>query len=171
MSAAVCRAPAFHDSAAFAFTAALESRWREIHAEFLAVERELVDYVERHLYDDGWQVFGLWNLPHREPLVDSARRCPVTAALIESLLPGHGAAAFSVLQPRTRIRPHTGKPGPFLRCHLGLEVPAGDCRLRVEDQSRGWQAGRTLVFDDRLEHEAWNETDERRVILLLDFVP
>lgn len=163
--------PAFHDPAAFPFLAELELHWRDIHAEFLAVQEELADYLETRLYDAGWQVFGLWNLPHREPLDGGVQRCPRTAALIERLVPAHGAVAFSVLQPGTRIKPHEGKPGPYLRCHLALEVPAGDCAIRVAGQVQGWQQGRAIVLDDRLEHEAWNMAHERRVVLLFDFIP
>lgn len=161
----------FHDAARFPFIAELERQWRDIHAEFLAVQDALIDYVEPDLYDQGWQVFGLWNLPHREPLTAGVQRCPRTAALIERLVPSHGAVAFSVLRPGTRIKPHQGKPGPYLRCHLGLEVPPGDCAIRVSGETRGWQEGRALVLDDRLEHEAWNLAQQRRVVLLFDFIP
>ncbi|HEY0588816.1 MAG TPA: aspartyl/asparaginyl beta-hydroxylase domain-containing protein [Pseudoduganella sp.] len=161
----------FHDAARFPFIAELERQWQDIHAEFLAVQDALIDYVESHLYDQGWQVFGLWNLPHREPLTEGVQRCRRTAALIERLVPSHGAVAFSVLTPGTRIKPHQGKPGPYLRCHLGLEVPPGDCAIRVAGETRGWQEGRALVLDDRLEHEAWNLAQQRRVVLLFDFIP
>lgn len=162
---------AFPDPANFHFLAALEAQWQTIHAEFLAVQHELVNYVEAHLYERGWQVVGLWNLPHREPLPESPLRCPQTAALIEKHVPSHGAVAFSVLESGTRIRPHCGRPGPYLRAHLGLEVPEGDCRIRVANEIRSWSVGRALVLDDRLEHEAWNGSGERRVVLLFDFIP
>ena len=83
----------------------------------------------------------------------------------------HGAVGFSVLRADTRIASHQGYPGLFLRCHLGLEVPDGDCALKVGDEVRHWQTGKVLIFDDRLQHEAWNMTAQERVILLLDFVP
>jgi beta-hydroxylase len=162
---------AFPDAATFGFIAELEANWETIHREFRSVEHAAADYLETHLYDKGWQVFGLWNLPHREAFKGAAERCPATAALIERLVPTHGAVAFSVLQPGTRIHPHRGRPGPYLRCHLGLEVPAGDCAIRVAGERRRWETGRALVLDDRLEHEAWNATRERRVVLLFDFIP
>ena len=76
-----------------------------------------------------------------------------------------------MLQPMTRILPHQGYRGEFLRCHLGLEVPPGDCALKVEEETRRWEVGKVLVFDDRVTHEAWNLTDGERVVLLFDFVP
>jgi aspartyl/asparaginyl beta-hydroxylase (cupin superfamily) len=41
----------------------------------------------------------------------------------------------------------------------------------VGSEVTGWEAGRAIVLDDRLEHEAWNRAAERRVVLLFDFVP
>jgi beta-hydroxylase len=161
----------FYRPEEFAFTAVLEQHWERIYAEFLEIEHQLSDYAERKLYQQGWQVFGLWNLPHREPLQGMRSQCPFTYALIEALIPSHGAVAFSVLQPGTEIKPHTGAPGDFLRCHLALEVPEGDCALSVAGHTRNWAAGRTMVFDDRLEHAAWNRSAARRVVLLLDFIP
>jgi beta-hydroxylase len=160
----------FHDGGAFAFVAVLERHWREIHAEYDAVRAQVVDWEERELYDEGWGVFALYDFPHGHPVPANVARCPRTAALIAAHIPRHGAAGFSVLAPRTRIRPHLGYQGPFLRCHLGLEVPAGDAALRVGAETRRWQAGRALVFDDRVEHEAWNMTDEPRAVLLVDVV-
>lgn len=161
----------FPDPGQFAFAAELRSYWRTIHDEFRANEAALGPYLETALYDQGWQVLGLWNLPHREPLPDAAARFPRTAALVGRLAPSHGVVAFSVLAPGTHIHPHRGRPGPYLRCHLGLEVPQGDCAIRVAGASRGWGEGDLLVLDDRLEHEAWNRTPTRRVVLLFDFVP
>ncbi|MBI2322819.1 MAG: aspartyl/asparaginyl beta-hydroxylase domain-containing protein, partial [Chloroflexi bacterium] len=137
--------------------------------EYLGITAELVDWHERKLYDQGWKVFGLFDFPGGAPLPENTRKCPVTASLVERHIPRHGAAGFSVLRPRTRIRPHQGYQGDFLRCHLGLRIPAGDCGLRVGDETRSWETGKAVIFDDRLDHEAWNLTDEERVVLLIDF--
>jgi beta-hydroxylase len=149
----------------------LRRRWREILAEYLAVRDLAVDWVERDLYGRGWKVFGLYDFPSGAPLGDNVARCPLTAQLIARHVPRHGAAGFSVLRPGTRIRAHRGYPGEFLRCHLGLRVPHGDCGLRVGGELRRWRAGAALVLDDRFEHEAWNRTPRERVVLLVDFVP
>jgi hypothetical protein len=84
----------FHDPNKFAFIAELQTHWRDIYSEFLSVQYQLIDYVEPELYGQGWKVFGLWNLPHREPLTEGTLRCPITASLIERLVPSHGAVAF-----------------------------------------------------------------------------
>lgn len=160
-----------HDPAAFPFAAALAARWREIHAEYLGIRDRLVDWIEPELYGQGWKVFGLYDFPHGAPIADHVALCPVTASLVARHVPAHGAAGFSVLQPGTRIKPHVGYAGRFLRFHLGLDVPAGDCALRVGERTVSWHNGAPLVFDDRGEHEAWNLTERDRAILLVDFVP
>lgn len=161
----------FHNPEKFSFTAELEKNWKKIYQEFLEIQNELIDYVEPNLYDKGWKIFGLWNMPHREPILNSPLRCRLTSTLIEQLVPSHGAVAFSVLNPGAHIFPHQGKEGPYLRCHLPLEIPEGDCRIRVADQTVKWSLGKALILDDRLEHEAWNFSNERRVVLLFDFIP
>ena len=162
----MCRAPSD-----CRFAAVLEAHWPTIRDEFRGVRHELIDWFERELYGEGWKVFGLFDFPHGRPIAANVAKCPVTASLIAEHVPRHGAAGFSVLAPRTRIRPHVGYQGDFLRCHLGLEIPDGDCGLRVGDTTRRWDEGRVLVFDDRADHEAWNMSDAPRAVLLIDFVP
>ena len=161
----------FHPRAAADFADALEAQWRAIRQEYLDIRAELIDWFEPELYDRGWKVFGLFDFPHGRPIDANIAKCPITAGLIATHVPRHGAAGFSVLQPQTRIRPHHGYAGDFLRVHLGLEIPGGDCGMTVAGETRRWQAGAVTVFDDRAEHAAWNLTDEDRVVLLLDFIP
>lgn len=161
----------FHDASRFPFAARLQQSWRAIALEYAQVAGELVDWFERELYGEGWKVYGLYDFPHGRPLAGNIARCPLSAALVADAIPRHGAAGFSVLRPRTRIQPHRGFPGEFLRCHLALKVPGGDCGLKVGGETRRWREGEALVFDDRVEHEAWNDAAEERVILLVDFIP
>lgn len=161
----------FYDPSRFAFLPVLERHAQEIYAEYRGIAAETIDWFERELYGEGWKVYGLYDFPHGRPMAENIVRCPLTAALVRDHVPTHGAAGFSVLRPRTRIQPHCGYPGSFLRCHLALRVPAGDCRLRVGDEVRAWEEGKAFVFDDRVRHDAWNMTDEERVVLLIDFVP
>jgi aspartyl/asparaginyl beta-hydroxylase (cupin superfamily) len=74
---------------------------------------------------------------------------------------------FSILAPRTRIPPHVGVNNARLIVHLPLIVPPG-CGFRVGGQTRPWEPGRAFVFDDTIEHEAWNDSDEPRAVLILD---
>ncbi len=117
-----------------------------------------------------WSAWFFWEdgVRHEE----NCARCPATAALLDSLplldLPGKGPTAmFSILEPHTRIPPHTGSSNVRTTVHLPLIVPQG-CGLRVGSETRTPEAGRAWAFDDTIEHEAWNDSDAPRAILILD---
>lgn len=74
---------------------------------------------------------------------------------------------FSVLQPHSRIEPHTGMTNARVIAHFPLVVPA-DCGFRVDGETREWEPGKALIFDDMQVHEAWNDSDEMRVVLIAD---
>jgi aspartyl/asparaginyl beta-hydroxylase (cupin superfamily) len=74
---------------------------------------------------------------------------------------------FSLLRPGAHIPPHCGLVNTRLICHLPLIVPTG-CRFRVGNEVREWRKGVTWAFDDTIEHEAWNDSKETRVILLFE---
>lgn len=156
----------FYDKSLFPWLAPLEDNWQVIRDEMLAAGGdEFLPYVERHLYNHGWSVYGLYAWGIR--LDVHCEACPRTTELIERI-PGLFTAGFSRLNPRTHIRAHTGGPEGVLRLHLPLLAPEG-CRFRVGDETRPWREGEAFVFDDCLEHEAWNDGASPRVVLLLDF--
>jgi len=74
---------------------------------------------------------------------------------------------FSILRPRTRIPPHTGVANTRLVLHLPLIVPE-ECGFRVGGETRQWREGEAWVFDDTIEHEAWNNSDKPRAVLICD---
>jgi aspartate beta-hydroxylase len=99
-------------------------------------------------------------------------RCPETvkalAAVPQTEITGRAPTAFfSILRPRSRIPPHTGVTNCRTIIHLPLIVPEG-CGLRVGGETRSWQVGEALAFDDTIEHEAWNDSDQLRAVLILD---
>lgn len=103
---------------------------------------------------------------------DHLARCPKTAALLQAApladVPGQAPTVFfSILEPHTRIPPHTGVTNTRLVVHLPLILPAG-CGFRVGSETREWRLGHAWVFDDTLEHEAWNNSDQFRAILIMD---
>jgi aspartyl/asparaginyl beta-hydroxylase (cupin superfamily) len=117
-----------------------------------------------------WSSFFLWKDGARQD--GACKLCPQTAALLERLplayQPGYAPTAmFSALDPHTRIPAHTGSTNVRLLCHLPLILP-GPARFRVGAETRAWKMGEAWVFDDTIEHEAWNDADELRVILILD---
>jgi ornithine lipid ester-linked acyl 2-hydroxylase len=157
----------FYEANEFEFTRTLETNWLKIRQELAALPtKHFIDWSERYLYQTGWQTFGLY--AYGVKIDKNCRLCPQTTRLIEQI-PGLLTAGFSALAPGTHIAPHTGYPDGVLRCHLGLVIPDRNCAIRVGDTTRSWQAGKCLIFDDTLNHEAWNKSDRLRVVLLLDF--
>jgi aspartyl/asparaginyl beta-hydroxylase (cupin superfamily) len=76
-------------------------------------------------------------------------------------------ALWSLLKPGTHIQPHHGLLNTRLICHIPLIVPH-NCAIRVGNETRSWREGEALIFDDSFEHEAWNKSNETRVILLFE---
>ncbi len=183
----VPRLPAipFFERRDFPWVEALESRTAAITAELqslIAGQRdEFKPYVEyapgtpvnqwRELnHSSRWSSYFLWR--NGEPLEDRLQRCPETAAALRAvemadiggLCPN---AMFSALAPHTHIPPHHGETNARLVVHLPLIVPA-NCRYRVGFEHRTWTVGEVLLFDDSIEHEARNDSDELRVVLIFD---
>jgi aspartyl/asparaginyl beta-hydroxylase (cupin superfamily) len=121
-------------------------------------------------HNDAWAARFL--IQHGRNHDDTRARCPQTAALLDTLplfdLPGRGPVAFfSLLKPRTRIPPHTGATNIRTIIHLPLIVPE-NCRFRVGNDVRPWVEGEAFAFDDTIEHEAVNESDQLRAVLIID---
>ena len=161
----------FYDSALFPFTTALEEQWRVVRTELDdLISTDFMAWPEHSIYGNrGWDTFGLYAFGQRQK--QNCLRCRGTDELVRKI-PGLMMAGFSRLAPGTHIKPHRGYEGyagHVLRAHLALDVPAG-CSIRVLDQTRSWVEGKCLVFDDSFEHEAWNQGDRPRTVLLLDFL-
>lgn len=118
--------------------------------------------------DPGWKTFFFRAFGHRDEAALAA--CPATARLLERV-PGLETAFYSVLPPHAHVPAHCGVTKGLVRAHLALVVPgeAGACRIRIGGELRGWTPGELLLFDDTVNHEVWNDTDEDRVVLLFDF--
>jgi aspartate beta-hydroxylase len=175
----------FHDRELFPWLEPLERATEDIRRELIQLLEEdagglepYVDYPDTAPLDQwaglnrsaAWSAYHLWK--NGEVIEDHARRCPKTMAAIGALpqptVPGRWPAAmFSVLSPRTRIPPHTGVANTRLVLHLPLIVPEG-CGFRVGAETRSWKVGEAWVFDDTIEHEAWNGSDAQRIILICD---
>lgn len=167
----------FHDTADFPWIAKLEANWTEIRAEAAAVLGDLervpplaaISPDHRRIAPAGkWRSYFFHGYGYR---VDAnCAACPKTAALLDEV-PGLNSALFSILVPGTHIPAHTGVTKAILTCHLGIQVPqkAEDCRMRVADRFTTWREGKAFVFDDIYQHEVWNDTDETRIILLVQF--
>ena len=174
----------FYDRAAFPWAQALEADTAAIREELQAVLRAgdrfgpyMQPSPDRPAFDNN----GLLNDPswsachlirNGEEVAANAALCPVTLNALRRLplcrIPGRTPTAlFSLLHPGTHIPPHHGFLNTRLICHLPLIVPPG-CALRVGNETRPWKEGELLVFDDTMEHEAWNKSSDLRVVLLFD---
>jgi beta-hydroxylase len=118
--------------------------------------------------DAAWKIFPLIAYGVRSDL--NIERCPDTWRIVRRI-PGLRTAMFSILEPGKRIPPHRGPYNGVLRLHLGLLVPEPFDKLgiRVGPEHCQWRAGRVLIFDDAYEHEAWNDTEQLRAVLFVDF--
>ncbi|MGZ8326885.1 MAG: aspartyl/asparaginyl beta-hydroxylase domain-containing protein [Allosphingosinicella sp.] len=117
-----------------------------------------------------WGALHLWRDGRRDEAV--CARVPETAAAVEALplsdLPGRTPTVFfSLLQPGTHLPAHSGVSNVRTIIHLPLIVPPG-CAFRVGGETREWEVGRAWAFDDTIEHEAWNRSDQVRAILIFD---
>ena len=117
-----------------------------------------------------WSSYFLWL--NGQPQQKHIQRCPETAAALAAIgMADIGGlcpnAMFSALAPHTHIPPHHGETNARLVVHLPLIVPE-NCRYRVGFEHRTWKVGEVLIFDDSIEHEARNDSDELRVVLIFD---
>lgn len=174
----------FHDRSAFPFLDAVEAATPDIRTELMQVlpdEAAFQPYIQSDpgrprreqaglLDNPAWSAFYLWKDGAVVP--ENAARCPRTMAVMESVplcrAPNRSPSVlFSLLKPGARIPPHNGMVNTRLICHLPLVVP-GPCPFRVGNETREWAEGKAWVFDDTIEHEAWNPTSQTRVILLFE---
>lgn len=168
---------AYYDAEEFPWTRELEARWRDIAAELKSIlgQRERIPNFQdvspeqaAITGDDKWKTYILYAYGARAN--HNCRECPATSAAVERI-PGMKTAFFSILAPGKHIPAHRGPYKGLLRCHLGLMVPEqGSCRIQVAGRSARWREGKTLLFDDTFEHEAWNESAHDRVVLFIDFL-
>ena len=166
-----------YDPALFPWIAPLEAHAQEIKAELKAIldlraaipPLASISPDHRRIAPPGkWKSFFLHGYGYR--VEENIRRCPVTAALVAKV-PGLNSAFFSILEPGAHIPRHRGVTKAILTAHLGLKVPANRaaCRMQVANEIVQWTEGRTAVFDDTFHHEVWNDSDELRAILLIQF--
>ena len=117
---------------------------------------------------DNWKTFVFYVFGKR--VDENCQLCPATAQVLDAL-PSLQNAWFSILAPGYQIPAHRGPTRAILRAHLPLIVPDDwkNCWIRIHDQRYHWSYGQCIVFDDTYEHEVHNDTDQRRVVLFLDF--
>lgn len=175
----------FFDRSHFPWLAELEAATADIREELLSLlaspDPGLAPYIDmppgtpQNLWSEldkspNWSALHLWR--DGERIEEVCARALRTAELVESMplahIPGRAPAVFfSILKAGKRIPPHTGVTNIRSIVHLPLIVPDG-CGFRVGGETREWREGEAFVFDDTIEHEAWNESSQDRALLILD---
>jgi aspartate beta-hydroxylase len=175
------KAKKYFDPSRFAGVAEIERETEAVREEFLALAESRRDQWSSRLRglhstegradgDGAWSMIPL--IRNGRVVEEFASRCPRTMALANALdLPDipliSPSLYFSVLEPNSRIEPHVGITNARVIAHFPLIVPE-DCGFRVGGETRRWEPGKALVFDDMTTHEAWNDSDRIRVVLIAD---
>ncbi len=174
----------FYPRAQFPWLDAVEAATDDIRSELLQVladDTAFEPYLQGdpsrpYKSQDGmlnnadWSAFYLWKNGRR--IEQNAARCPKTMLALEHVPLARfthrsPSVLFSLLKPGARIPPHNGLANIRLICHLPLIIPP-NCGFRVGNDQREWVEGKAWVFDDTIEHEAWNRSDQTRVVLLFE---
>lgn len=160
----------FWEPSQFEWVARLEAQYETIKCELLQL-RDSFSFGP-HPQPDLIRA-GAWAEYHffagETKLEQNCARCPQTTEIIESIVEDKffHLGYFSALAPGTSLKPHCGTSNLKLRCHLGLCIP-DDCGIRVGAETRSWEEGKCIIFDDSFFHQAWNNSDRTRIVLLID---
>ncbi|XP_018534657.1 aspartyl/asparaginyl beta-hydroxylase isoform X3 [Lates calcarifer] len=152
----------------------LERNWKTIRDEALAMMDQNTGVFipeEENLREKGeWGQYTLWQQGRK--VGNACEGVPKTCSLLEKYPEAtgckRGQIKFSVMQPGTHVWPHTGPTNCRLRMHLGLVIPKQGCKIRCTNQTREWEEGKVLIFDDSFEHEVWQDADSYRLIFIVD---
>lgn len=174
----------FAEAADFDWIPTVEAAFEDILEEARTLQREQAEFGAYLKSDDSrpaydvhglqdnadWGAFYLWY--NGEPVPENQARCPKTTAVMESVpLVFSGRRCpnvlFSRLKAGAKIPPHNGMINTRLICHLSLIIP-NDCGFRVGNDVREWEPGKVFLFDDTIEHEAWNNSNEDRIVLIFE---
>jgi len=168
-----------YDVGEFAWAMDVEREWHLVRAELdnlltrkeeLPALHEISSEVRSVSTDRGWKtfIFAAYGVKSEQAI----RLCPQTWRILQRI-PGLKTAMFSVFEPGKHLKPHRGPYNGVLRLHFGLIVPDTPPRtvaIRVDNEVCQWEEGKVLIFDDSYEHEAWNRSEQTRVVLFVDFV-
>ncbi|XP_055625163.1 aspartyl/asparaginyl beta-hydroxylase isoform X2 [Toxorhynchites rutilus septentrionalis] len=151
----------------------IRSQWAAIRDEGLKLLNSVGSFRDEaeNLRDTGdWKQFELFARGQR--IEKNCARAPLTCKLVEQFTAARsckrGQVKFSVMHPGTHVWPHCGPTNCRIRAHLGLKVPSSTF-IRVATETRSWENGKWLIFDDSFEHEVWHNGTSTRLVLIVDF--
>lgn len=161
----------WHDPDAFPWVRAFEDRADAIRQELLSLRGvprsgfQPYDADHPDVHEGTWNMYYFELFGHRWE--KHLAQCPETAAALAAIPRLTGTVSFSALTPDTHVKAHCGDMNAKIRCQLGLVGTEG-CEIRVGAETRSWQNGKCILFDDSFEHEVWHRGTETRVVLILD---
>ena len=166
--------PAFYNREELLWTKILEDNWEVIRDELVGLMEDDPERLQPYKINKSmsfppnhWKTMGLifWNIKNHK----NCRKCPETMRILK-MLPSCTSASLSILESGSNINPHQGDTDAVIRCHMGLVIPGSlpDCGFQVDKEIRPWEEGKTLPFCDAQTHAAWNNTDGRRYVMILD---
>uniref|UniRef100_A0A8C6E8S8 Aspartyl/asparaginyl beta-hydroxylase n=1 Tax=Moschus moschiferus TaxID=68415 RepID=A0A8C6E8S8_MOSMO len=152
----------------------LERNWKLIRDEGLAAmdkTQGLFLPEDENLREKGdWSQFTLWQQGRKNE--NACKGAPKTCSLLDKFPETtgcrRGQIKYSIMHPGTHVWPHTGPTNCRLRMHLGLVIPKEGCKIRCANETRTWEEGKVLIFDDSFEHEVWQDATSFRLIFIVD---
>ena len=170
----------FWNASDFEWAKYLESKYAEIRKEFDAVNSNMKKLMQEgnniwagaltedaNSYGEGWKTLVLMNRGRWDPV--NLNMFPKTSkAVHESGIPAT-EVFFASMKGPSEIKKHTDFTNFVLTSHLAVDIPySGEnkCRITVGDETRQWINGDVMVFDTSLIHDAVNESDQMRYILM-----
>ncbi|CAH9064009.1 hypothetical protein PSECIP111951_03024 [Pseudoalteromonas holothuriae] len=166
--------PNFYATEQYPWVTVIEENWEVIRDELTALVAEKPERLQPYYINKSmsfppnhWKTMGLyfWRIKmHR-----NCRRCPKTMAILDRI-PNLTAASLSILEPNSNINPHQGDTDAVIRGHLGLSIPAEipAAGFQVGKEIKSWENGKVLLFCDAHSHTAWNNTEQRRLVMIFD---
>ncbi|MBC7696040.1 MAG: aspartyl/asparaginyl beta-hydroxylase domain-containing protein [Burkholderiales bacterium] len=151
---------------------------KELEMNYQIILNELDSYLKEHIFESQfnttmvenskfWKVRSLrvWGVE----MYSIQKYFPETLRLLSGI-DGVINIGFNLLEPKAVIKTHCGDTNAIIRCHLGLIIPEenNNCALKVNNEIRNWQQGKVIGFTDAYDHEAWNKTNQKRIIMLFD---
>ncbi len=165
----------FYNNEDFDWVPNIEANWEVIKGEVDAFmqkhDERIKPYFNKKLVSGPkkWKAFAFrfwgWKVGK------NAKECPETVKLLEGI-PNLVSYSISILEPDTQIHMHKGDTNAICRCHLALSVPAPlpTCGFESGGEQRSWEEGKIFVFNDASDHQAWNNSNERRYVMLFDVI-
>lgn len=163
--------PSFWDDTQFRWSGRFKENLNLIcnELESFLEQNKLDPYFNKQMTNerDVWKTVSLktWGIE----LLKNQKHFPITTQLMNEF-PEIVSLSFNRLEPSGKILPHCGDTNAIVRCHLGLIIPEENerCYFTVRGESKPWKRGEWIIFTDAFVHEAINDTNEGRYILLMD---